>query len=211
MMSLSDGHVTTIAVDPDVAPARRSARACCSRSRARRSRAARPRSRSRSRLSQQARAGAVPAVRLHAGRRAQGLLRRHRRGRAVMWAYEVDSARRTRRCSTGSNGASRARPCTSDRSPGDVRILGIETSCDETAAAVVDDGRIVRSSVVSSQADLHARFGGVVPEIASRAHVELIDDVIARGARRSRRRRSTTSTRSRRCTVPGSRARCSSA
>ena len=59
------------------------------------------------------------------------------------------------------------------------RILGIETSCDETAAAVVDDGRIVRSSVVSSQADLHARFGGVVPEVASRAHVEVIDDVIA--------------------------------
>ena len=58
------------------------------------------------------------------------------------------------------------------------RILGIETSCDETAAAVVDDGRIVRSSVVASQADLHARFGGVVPEIASRAHLELINDVI---------------------------------
>jgi N6-L-threonylcarbamoyladenine synthase len=59
-----------------------------------------------------------------------------------------------------------------------VRILGIETSCDETAAAVVDDGRVVRSSVVASQADLHARFGGVVPEVASRAHVELIGDVI---------------------------------
>jgi N6-L-threonylcarbamoyladenine synthase len=59
------------------------------------------------------------------------------------------------------------------------RILGIETSCDETAAAVVEDGRVVRSSVVSSQADLHARFGGVVPEVASRAHVDVIDDVIA--------------------------------
>jgi tRNA N6-adenosine threonylcarbamoyltransferase len=59
------------------------------------------------------------------------------------------------------------------------RILGIETSCDETAAAVVEDGRRVLSSVVSSQADLHARFGGVVPEVASRAHVEVIDDVIA--------------------------------
>jgi N6-L-threonylcarbamoyladenine synthase len=59
-----------------------------------------------------------------------------------------------------------------------VRILGIETSCDETAAAVVDNGRLVRSSVVASQADLHARYGGVVPEIASRAHVELICDVI---------------------------------
>ena len=60
-----------------------------------------------------------------------------------------------------------------------IRILGIETSCDETAAAVVDDGRDVLSSVVSSQVDLHARFGGVVPEIASRAHVELVNPVIA--------------------------------
>jgi N6-L-threonylcarbamoyladenine synthase len=59
-----------------------------------------------------------------------------------------------------------------------MRILGIETSCDETAAAIVEDGLVVRSSVVASQADLHARFGGVVPEIASRAHVELINDVI---------------------------------
>ena len=58
-------------------------------------------------------------------------------------------------------------------------VLGIETSCDETAAAVVADGRIVCSSVVSSQVDLHARFGGVVPEVASRAHVELITPVIA--------------------------------
>ncbi len=58
-------------------------------------------------------------------------------------------------------------------------ILGLETSCDETAAAVVDEGRLVRSSIVSSQVDLHARFGGVVPEIASRAHVELVGPVIA--------------------------------
>lgn len=61
-----------------------------------------------------------------------------------------------------------------------LRILGIETSCDETAAAVVVDAREVLSSVVSSQVDLHARFGGVVPEIASRAHVELLTPVIAR-------------------------------
>ena len=59
-----------------------------------------------------------------------------------------------------------------------MQILGIETSCDETAAAVVADGRHVRSSVVSSQVDLHARYGGVVPEIASRAHVEIVNDVI---------------------------------
>ena len=51
-------------------------------------------------------------------------------------------------------------------------VLGIETSCDETAAAVVADGRRVLSSVVSSQADLHARYGGVVPEVAGRAHLE---------------------------------------
>lgn len=58
-------------------------------------------------------------------------------------------------------------------------ILGIETSCDETAAAVVTGGIDIRSSVVSSQVDLHARFGGVVPEIASRAHVELLTPVVA--------------------------------
>lgn len=57
-------------------------------------------------------------------------------------------------------------------------VLGIETSCDETAAAVVVGGHEIRSSVVSSQVDIHARFGGVVPEIASRAHVELITPVI---------------------------------
>ncbi|HVC70219.1 MAG TPA: tRNA (adenosine(37)-N6)-threonylcarbamoyltransferase complex transferase subunit TsaD [Acidimicrobiales bacterium] len=58
-------------------------------------------------------------------------------------------------------------------------ILGIETSCDETAAAVVGaDGRI-RSSVVSSQIDLHAAYGGVVPEIAGRAHLELLPAVLA--------------------------------
>jgi N6-L-threonylcarbamoyladenine synthase len=57
-------------------------------------------------------------------------------------------------------------------------ILGIETSCDETAAAVVtDDGRIL-SNVVSSQAELHARFGGVVPEVASRRHLELVVPVL---------------------------------
>jgi N6-L-threonylcarbamoyladenine synthase len=57
-------------------------------------------------------------------------------------------------------------------------ILGIETSCDETAASVVDaDGRVL-SSVVSSQADLHARFGGVVPEVASRRHLELVSPVV---------------------------------
>jgi N6-L-threonylcarbamoyladenine synthase len=58
-------------------------------------------------------------------------------------------------------------------------ILGIETSCDETAAAVVERGSLVRSNVVSSQIDLHARFGGVVPEIAGRAHEHHITPVVA--------------------------------
>ncbi len=61
----------------------------------------------------------------------------------------------------------------------DMRILGIETSCDETAAAVVMNGTRVLSSVVSTQIDLHARFGGVVPEVASRAHVEMLTPVIS--------------------------------
>ncbi|HEX2850115.1 MAG TPA: tRNA (adenosine(37)-N6)-threonylcarbamoyltransferase complex transferase subunit TsaD [Acidimicrobiales bacterium] len=59
------------------------------------------------------------------------------------------------------------------------RVLGVETSCDETAASVVAAGTDVLSSVVSSQVDLHARFGGVVPELAGRAHVELLTPVIA--------------------------------
>ncbi len=59
-------------------------------------------------------------------------------------------------------------------------VLGIETSCDETAAALVLGGNDIASSVVSSQIDLHAAFGGVVPEIASRAHLDLINPVIAR-------------------------------
>ena len=59
------------------------------------------------------------------------------------------------------------------------RVLGIETSCDETAASVVDDGSVIVSSVVSSQIDLHRRYGGVVPELAGRAHVELLTPVLA--------------------------------
>ncbi len=58
-------------------------------------------------------------------------------------------------------------------------VLGIESSCDETAAAVVCDGTRVLSSVISSQVDRHARYGGVVPEIASRAHVEMLNPVLA--------------------------------
>ncbi|RJQ41139.1 MAG: tRNA (adenosine(37)-N6)-threonylcarbamoyltransferase complex transferase subunit TsaD [Dehalococcoidia bacterium] len=57
-------------------------------------------------------------------------------------------------------------------------VLGIETSCDETAAAVVENGRIIRSNVVNSQIEIHARYGGVVPEVASRQHILSIVPVI---------------------------------
>lgn len=60
----------------------------------------------------------------------------------------------------------------------DVYILAIETSCDETSASVVKNGRYVLSNVISSQIDLHTLYGGVVPEIASRKHVDVIDEVI---------------------------------
>ena len=59
-----------------------------------------------------------------------------------------------------------------------VRILALETSCDETAAAVIEDGRKILSNAVFSQIDMHALYGGVVPEIASRAHVEACDRMI---------------------------------
>jgi N6-L-threonylcarbamoyladenine synthase len=59
-----------------------------------------------------------------------------------------------------------------------LRILGIETSCDETAAAVVEDGSAILSNVIASQVDLHAQYGGVYPELASRAHVEAIVPVV---------------------------------
>src|SRR6266404_5955694 len=55
-----------------------------------------------------------------------------------------------------------------------LRILGIESSCDETAAAVVADGREILSSVVASQIDIHRKYGGVVPELASREHLRRI-------------------------------------
>src|SRR2546426_501736 len=57
-------------------------------------------------------------------------------------------------------------------------ILGIESTCDETGAAVVVDGRDVRSNIVASQVELHAKYRGVVPEIASRAHIETLLPVL---------------------------------
>ena len=59
-----------------------------------------------------------------------------------------------------------------------MRILAIETSCDDTAAAVVDSELRVLASVVSSQNEIHARFGGIVPELASRRHIEMIRPVV---------------------------------
>ena len=59
-----------------------------------------------------------------------------------------------------------------------MRMLGIESSCDETAAAVVEDGRVIRSNVVASQVDIHARYGGIVPEVASRQHLITVIPVV---------------------------------
>jgi N6-L-threonylcarbamoyladenine synthase len=70
----------------------------------------------------------------------------------------------------------------------DVLVLGIETSCDETAAALVEDGRTVLSDVVSTQTDIHQRWGGVVPELASRNHLVQILPVVDEALRRAGRR-----------------------
>ncbi|HEY5549852.1 MAG TPA: tRNA (adenosine(37)-N6)-threonylcarbamoyltransferase complex transferase subunit TsaD [Candidatus Saccharimonadales bacterium] len=67
-----------------------------------------------------------------------------------------------------------------------MRVLGIETSCDETAAAVVEDGRRLLSSAVASSLDLHIPFGGVVPEIAARSHIEVILPVIDKALRKAK-------------------------
>ena len=60
------------------------------------------------------------------------------------------------------------------REQADVRVLGIETSCDETAVAVVRNGRVIESNVIASQTDLAEKYGGVMPEQASRAHLRAI-------------------------------------
>ena len=60
----------------------------------------------------------------------------------------------------------------------DILILGIESSCDETSCAIVKNGREVLSNVINSQIKIHEKFGGVVPEIASRNHVEVISSVV---------------------------------
>ena len=67
-----------------------------------------------------------------------------------------------------------------------MKVLGIETSCDETAAAVVEDGKRLLSNVVASSADLHVQYGGVVPEIAARSHIESITPVIKQALENAR-------------------------
>jgi len=66
------------------------------------------------------------------------------------------------------------------------RILGIETSCDETAVAIVENGRVMLSNVVATQIDLHAKYGGVFPEVASRQHIRtiyaVVDQALQQGA-----------------------------
>ena len=59
-----------------------------------------------------------------------------------------------------------------------MKILGIESSCDETAAAVIEDGTFIHSNVIASQAEIHAVFGGIVPEVASRQHLLTIVPVV---------------------------------
>jgi N6-L-threonylcarbamoyladenine synthase len=66
-----------------------------------------------------------------------------------------------------------------------VNVLGIETSCDETAVALVEDGRKILSNVLSSQHEIHGRFGGVVPELASRAHLERLNPLLDEALRRA--------------------------
>jgi len=91
------------------------------------------------------------------------------------WRQRMDRLRTQFNHSESATAAGDAAVSSGDRGRG---ILAIETSCDETAAAVVRGGGDVLSSVVSSQIDIHARFGGVVPEVASRAHVESILPVV---------------------------------
>jgi N6-L-threonylcarbamoyladenine synthase len=84
-----------------------------------------------------------------------------------------------------------------------VTILAIETSCDETAAAVIRGGRTIISNVVASQIDEHRRYGGIVPEVASRQHILTIDAVLREAFTPAAPADGTTSMRSRRRMGPG--------
>ncbi len=66
-----------------------------------------------------------------------------------------------------------------------MKILGIDTSCDDTSVAIVEDGRSIQSNIISSQIELHKKYGGIVPELASRQHVELINYIIEEALQKS--------------------------
>ena len=68
----------------------------------------------------------------------------------------------------------------------DIYVLGIESSCDETSAAIVKNGREVLSNIINSQISIHEKFGGVVPEIASRKHIEAISQVVEEALRQAK-------------------------
>ena len=89
----------------------------------------------------------------------------------IMWTDDIR---------TESYAARLARDRSDDARPGalHVIVLGIETSCDETAVAVVEDGFVLRANLIASQVQLHERFGGVVPEVAARAHVETLNPLL---------------------------------
>ena len=135
----------------------------------------------------------------------------------VMWAHDTDSDDvRTPPGRHRGRAALAPASSTADRgaTEADMLVLGIETSCDETAAAVVErvDGRYrILSSVVTSQIDLHARFGGVVPEIASRAHLELLPAAVSQALEGAGLDGTPGSTPWPPRSVPGSSGRCSSA
>jgi N6-L-threonylcarbamoyladenine synthase len=59
-----------------------------------------------------------------------------------------------------------------------MKVLAIESSCDETAVAIVDDNKKIHSNIIKSQIDLHQQYGGVIPELSARAHLEIIDNLI---------------------------------
>ena len=122
-------------------------------------------------------AGAVRAFRLPPGRRSPALLLGQRRGRADHDDIAARLARDAR-----APGAARAAATATTRRPGRERatgrILAVETSCDETAVAVVDNGRRIVTNVVASQVALHAATGGIVPEVAARAHLRWMIPVL---------------------------------
>ena len=160
---------------PRLAPPR-DRHAAAARARARGDRPRRDRADARGAAVEPRRAGAVPAVRVHRGRRAQGLLRRHRRGRARSCGRTRSSEPDVRRAARAARARrAAARPCSNVRRAGRDACAssGSRRRATRPRRRSSTTAGIVRSSVVASQADLHARYGGVVPEIASRAHVEL--------------------------------------